>query len=309
MNSVATSWQEQTRRVARDIRRRVLDFVIKNNGGYLSQACSSAEILATLYTQVMKLGPSQAPMIPPPFPGMPGPHNPDYRTGVAYNGPKAPDLDRFFISPVHYALVLYATLVEVGRMAPEGLDMFNQDGSSVEMIGAEHSPGHEVTAGSLGQCISQAVGIAMGRRLKGETGRCWIFLSDGEFMIGQTWEAMETMTFYGLDNIGIYADVNGQSADGKIETVMNIDPLKSRLEAFGARVFAVNGHDVEALAAPAALEPDGRPLVVLAYTNPCQDIPLLEERRPKLHYVRFKNEEERGRYREFLSEMQESQEY
>jgi transketolase len=134
-------------------------------------------------------------------------------------------------------------------------------------------------------------------------------LSDGEFMIGQTWEAMETMVFYGLDNIGIYADVNGQSADGKIETVMNIDPLKSRLEAFGARVFAVNGHDVEALAAPAALEPDGRPLVVLAYTNPCQDIPLLEERRPKLHYVRFKNEEERERYRELLSEMQESQEY
>ena len=309
MNSAATFWQEQTRRVARDIRRRVLDFVIKNNGGYLSQACSSAEILATLYTQVMKLGPSQAPMIPPPFPGMPGPHNPDYRTGVAYNGPKAPDLDRFFISPVHYALVLYATLVEVGRMAPEGLDMFNQDGSSVEMIGAEHSPGHEVTAGSLGQCISQAAGIAMGRRLKGETGRCWVFLSDGEFMIGQTWEAMETMVFYGLDNIGIYADVNGQSADGKIETVMNIDPLKSRLEAFGARVFAVNGHDVEALAAPAALEPDGRPLVVLAYTNPCQDIPLLEERRPKLHYVRFKNEEERERYRELLSEMQESQEY
>lgn len=304
MDTPTTSWQEQTRRVARNVRRYVLEFTIKNNGGYLSQACSSAEILATLYTEVMKLGPSEAPMIPPPFPGVPGPNNPNYRTGVAYNGPKAPDLDRFFISPVHYALVLYATLVEVGRMAPEGLDMFNQDGSSVEMIGAEHCPGHEVTAGSLGQCLSQAVGIAMGRRLKGETGRCWVFMSDGEFMIGQTWEAMETLSFYKLGNVGIYADVNGQSADGKIDTVMNIEPLKERLEAFGARVFKVDGHDVEALAAPAELEPDDRPLVVLAQTNPCQGVHLLEERRPKLHYVRFKSEEERDRYKLILAQMQ-----
>jgi len=304
MDIPTTSWQEQTRQAARNIRRRVLKFVIENNGGYLSQACSSAEILATLYTKVMKLGSSQASMIPPPFPGVPGPDNPNYRTGVAYNGPKAPDLDRFFISPVHYALVLYATLVEVGRMAPEGLDMFNQDGSSVEMIGAEHSPGHEVTAGSLGQCLSQAAGIAMGRRLKGETGRCWVFMSDGEFQIGQTWEAIETLSFYKLDNVGIYVDVNGQSADGKMDTVMNIEPLEKRLRVFGARVFKVDGHDVKALAAPAELDPDGRPLVVLAYTNPCQGIHLLEERRPRLHYVRFKSEEERYRYKLILAQMQ-----
>lgn len=191
-------------------------------------------------------------------------------------------------------------------MAPEGLAMFNRDGSSVEMIGAEHSPGHEVTAGSLGQCLSQAAGIAMGRRLKGETGRVWVFMSDGEFMIGQTWEAMETLSFYKLDNVGIYADVNRQSADGRMDTVMKIEPLKQRLEAFGARVFQVDGHDVEALAAPAELEPDGRPLIVLAYTNPCRGVHLLEERRPKLHYVRFKNEEERDRYRLILSRMQEN---
>jgi len=306
MDTLTTPWQERAKQVAWNIRRRVLEFVIENNGGYLSQACSSAEILATLYTRIMKLGPSQASMIPPPFPGVPGPNNPDYRTGVAYNGPKAPDLDRFFISPVHYALVLYATLVEVGRMAPEGLDMFNQDGSSVEMIGAEHSPGHEVTAGSLGQCLSQAAGIAMGRRLKGETGRCWVFMSDGEFQIGQTWEAIEMLSFYKLDNVGIYVDVNGQSADGKMDTVMNIDPLQKRLEAFGARAFKVDGHHVETLAAPAELDPDGRPVVVLAYTNPCQGIHLLEERRPRLHYVRFKSEEERDRYKLILAQMQEN---
>jgi transketolase len=191
-------------------------------------------------------------------------------------------------------------------MAPEGLAMFNEDGSTVEMIGAEHSPGHEVTAGSLGQCLSQAAGIALARRLKGETGRVWVFMSDGEFQSGQTWEAMPALSFYKLDNVGIYVDVNGQQCDGKMTDVMNVEPLQSRLEAFGARVLAVDGHDVAALAAPARLAPDGRPLVVLAYTNPCQGIGLLEERRPKLHYVRFKSERERARYRSFLADMPES---
>lgn len=302
----AVAWQDQTQSVARRIRRRVLEHTIHRNGGYLSQACSSAEILATLYTQIMNLAASQAPMIPPPFPGVPRADNAAYFTGAAYNGPRAPDLDRFFLSPVHYALALYAALVEVGRMAPEGLAMFNEDGSTVEMIGAEHSPGHEVTAGSLGQCLSQAAGIALARRLKGETGRVWVFMSDGEFQSGQTWEAMPALSFYKLDNVGIYVDVNGQQCDGKMTDVMNVEPLQSRLEAFGARVLAVDGHDVAALAAPARLAPDGRPLVVLAYTNPCQGIGLLEERRPKLHYVRFKSERERARYRSFLADMPES---
>ena len=68
---------------------------------------------------------------------------------------------------------------------------------------------------------------------------------------------------------------------------MNIEPLQQKLEAFGARVFKVDAHDVDALAAPAELAPDGRPLVVLCYSDPCRGFPLLEERRPKLHYLRF----------------------
>ncbi len=114
------TWQDETVRVARAIRRRVLDYVIRKNEGYLSQACSGAEILATLYTRVMNLGPSQGPPIPGPFSGVPGPAHPNFINGSSYNGPHAPDLDRFFFSPAHYALVLYSTLIEVGRMAPEG---------------------------------------------------------------------------------------------------------------------------------------------------------------------------------------------
>ena len=301
---VSTAWQETAKRVAQGIRRRVLEHTINTNGGYLSQACSAAEMLAALYTHIMQLGPSVAPPVPPPFPGLPGKHNRNSFTGAGYNGPHEPDLDRFYLSAVHYALPLYATLIETGRMASNGLDQYNHDGSTVEQIGAEHSPGLEVTGGSLGQTLSQAGGVAMARRLRGERGRNWVLMSDGEFQSGQTWEAVQALAFYKLDNVGVYVDVNGQQCDGRMADVMNIEPLRDRLEAFGARVFQVNGHDLDALAAPAELPPDGRPLFVLAYTDPCAGMPIIEERRPKLHYVRFKNADERDRFRAFLATME-----
>jgi transketolase len=286
--------------IAGGIRRRVLEHTIAHNGGYLSQACSSAEIFAALYGQIMHLGPAVAPPIPLPFAGVPGHGNAGAFTGAAYNGPKAPHLDRFIMSPVHYALVLYAVLVEVGRMATEGLAQFNQDGSTVEMIGAEHSPGHEVTAGSLGQALSQAGGIALARKLKEDTGRVWVFMSDGEFQTGQTWETLQALRFHRIDNLSVVVDVNQQQCDGAMKDVMAIEPLLERVKSFGVYAVRVNGHDIDALTEAAGHKPNGAPLVILAYTNPCQGVTLLEERRPKLHYLRFKNAEERQRYQSFL---------
>ncbi len=295
-------WQEEVRRVAAGVRRRVLEHTIRNNGGYLSQACSSAEILATLYVQVMHLGKPESPLVPQPFPGVPGPNNPDYFTGAAFNGPGG-QYDRFFLSPAQYALVLYATLIETGRMAEEGLLQFNKDGSSVEMIGAEHSPGMETMTGSLGQGISQAAGVAMARKRKGEKGRVFIFMSDGEFQIGQTWEALQAMSFHMLDNVIMYVDMNGFQCDGKMCTVMDIEPLDKRLEAFGCRVFRVNGHDSRRLAEAGSARPDGRPVVVLADTDACRGIEVLKERAPKMHYVRFTSSEEKKRYEAAYEEM------
>ncbi len=286
------------------MRRRVLAYTLKNKGGYLSQACSSAEILATLYLRVMRLGASAAPLVPRSFAGVPGPANPRAVTGAAYNGPRAPALDRFIFSPVHYALVLYALLIELGRLGPNGLDAFNQDGSTVELIGAEHSPGHEVTAGSLGQALSQAGGIALARRLRGETGRVWVFMSDGEFQEGQTWEAFAALAHHRLGNLGVYIDANAQQCDGAMPDVMTIEPLAARLRAFGAQVHEVDGHDSDALAAAA----DGcgtgdRPLAIIARTDPCRGIELMREQAPKLHYVRFKSDAEVRAFEDLLARM------
>jgi transketolase len=181
-------------------------------------------------------------------------------------------------------------------MAEEGLLQFNTDGSSVEMIGAEHSPGMETMTGSLGQGISQAAGIAMARKKKEEKGRVIVFMSDGEFQIGQTWEALQSLSHHMLDNVLIYVDVNGFQCDGKMCTVMDIEPLDKRIEAFGCRVFRVNGHDVKRLADVGELTPDGRPIVVLCDTDAARGLDVLKSRAPKMHYVRFASQQEKDHY-------------
>lgn len=304
MQDLQIKWQEDVRQVAHGVRRRVLEHTVKNNGGYLSQACSAAEILATLYMRIMNLGATDGPPLPRPFAGVPGPDNPNAITGAVFNGPRGAEYDRFILSPSQYALVLYALLIEVKRMDPEGLRQFNVDGYTVEMIGAEHSPGMEVMTGSLGQGLSQAAGIAFARKLRGDTGKVWVFMSDGEWQSGQNWEALQAISHHKLGNIGIYIDVNGQQCDGAVCDVMTIEPFADRLTAFGARVYKVDGHDLDMLVQPVREPSDeGKPIIVLADTNPWQGIDILKKRYPKLHYVRFASEEERAQYAGMLSNM------
>ena len=87
---------EEIQKVANSIRKQILGVALQTGGCYLAQACSSAEIIASLYTKVMNLGPSVGNWEPIPFPGVPGPDNMDYQRGSAYNGAPAPDKDRFF---------------------------------------------------------------------------------------------------------------------------------------------------------------------------------------------------------------------
>ncbi|MBN2858763.1 MAG: transketolase [Sphaerochaetaceae bacterium] len=276
---------EESQNIADRIRLRVFDHVLKNNGGYLSQACSSAEIFSALYTQIMNLNESAAPMVPEPFVSVPTPDY--YRNGADYNGKRTPDSDLFIFSPSHYGLVLYSTLIETGRMSPEGLEQFNTDGSTVELIAAEHSPGCETTTGSLAQGISQAAGMALGRRLKHESGGVWVFMTDGEFAEGQVWEAVMTMANYKMDSMAVIVDVNGQQCDGVMKDVMDQLDLKVKLEAFGALAVEVNGNDLEAIVEASRTERNGKPLFILCKTDPMYKVPVMKERFPKIHTIKF----------------------
>jgi len=294
METAARNPARSTAEVALGIRRRVFEHTVCNNGGYLSQACSSAEQLAWLYNEELRLGAPTLPMIPEPFVGVPSAGNLRYHTGAGYNGPPDPQYDRLIFAPAHYALVAYSTLIEVGRMAPEGLLQFNKDGSSVEMIGAEHSPGMEVHNGTLGVGLSTGAGLAFGRRRKGEPGRVWVYMSDGELQEGQTWEGLQAAAHHRLDNLHALMDVNAQQCDGAMDSVMEVRDMKAKLAAFGARVVEVDGHDLAALRQAAREEHPGQPLVILARTSPYQGMSWLKRRFPRLHYVRFSSEAERA---------------
>ncbi|OIP42022.1 MAG: transketolase [Deltaproteobacteria bacterium CG2_30_63_29] len=296
-------WLPNVKRIARGIRLRVLRHTLQHGGGYLSQGCSSAELLALLYGDLLNLGPSCGPLVPPKFSAVPGASTAATH-GWVYNGPRDPELARFFFSPVHYSLALYAALIEVRRLGEDALDGFDEDGSTVEMIGAEHSPGIEVTAGSLGQCLSQALGVAMARRRRGESGTNWVFMSDGEFQEGQTWEAFAAAHYHGVDNLRVIVDVNGQQCDGDMASVMSIEPLAARLEAFGSSVREVDGHDLVALRRAAMSGVAGRVRVILARTDACRGVELLRSRAPNLHYLRFKSDDEKAAYAALLRQME-----
>jgi len=251
----------------------------------------------------MNLAPIENPLVPKPFAGVPSSDNHDYRIGSYFNGAHERMHDRFILSPTHYSLVLYAALIEAGRLSEKSLLEFNRDGSSLEMIGAEHSPGMEVMTGSLGQGLSQAIGMALGRRFKDEPGKTWLLMSDGEFQIGMVWEAFQFMSFYKIDSIGIYVDCNGQQCDGTINTTMSIDPLQDKLSSFGAEAITVDGHDIGSLLDAALTPHQNKPLVMLCKTDPCKGVPELKEVGGKLHYIKIKNESEEKKYIEILNTM------
>ena len=282
-------WAGEVCKIADGIRLRVLEHTVTQKGGYLCQACSSAEIFAALYHGLLNLPELETPLMPDPWRGVPGPGNPAV-TGIKFNSGGLPGYDRFILSPAQYALVLYAALVETRRMDGEGMRAYNRDGGSVEMIGAEHSPGMEATTGSLGQGISHASGIAMALRLKRQTGRVVVFLSDGECESGEFWEAVQAAAFHRQDNLLLLIDRNGCQCDGAMTSVMNIEPFDDRLRAFGCTCLRVPGHDPLALAEAVLTPHEGRPLAVVCETDPCRGLAFLRTRRPKFHYIRFENE-------------------
>ena len=289
---------EKVQKQANNIRKRVLEHTVKNNGGYLSQACSAAEIAAALYGGLANLAPLKAPLAPALFQGVPSKKFTEYQTGAVFHGEQTSTSDRLIISPAHYALVIYTALIESGRLREDSLDFFNKDGYNIEMIGAEHSPGFETTTGSLAQALSQAGGIALARKLKKESGKVWVFMSDGEFQEGQTWEALAAINYHDLTNVKIIVDVNRNQCDGPMDTVMTIEPLAQRIKSFGWTVDVIDGHNWSQMYQVGAKE-TFKPHAILAYTDPMKNIEILSERLPILHYVRFSSESEREKYRVF----------
>ncbi|MGH2929882.1 MAG: thiamine pyrophosphate-dependent enzyme [Solirubrobacteraceae bacterium] len=229
----ATPDLERLRSLATRIKLDALEMVAIQGFGYLGQALSSAEQFAVLFGEIIRHG-----------------H------------------DRFVLSPGHYVVAFYAAAAEVGLLGREQLADYGRDGSLLEAISTERTPGLDLTSGSLGQGLSGAIGFALADRMAGDSRRTFAFLSDGETEEGQVWEAAMFAGHHMLGHLTVVLDANGSQVDGTIASVTTIEPLSDRWRAFGWHVSEVDGHDVAALrAAFHAAVADERPSAIIARTD------------------------------------------
>ncbi|WP_052450157.1 transketolase [Caballeronia concitans] len=235
--------------------------------GYIGQALGLADALAVAWCHAMNLRPAD---------------------------PEWEGRDRFLLSHGHYAIALYAALIEAGVIPEEELETYGSDDSRLPMSGmATYTPGMEISGGSLGQGLTIAVGMALGLRLKGNPAFVYNSMSDGELDEGATWEAALSAAHHGLGNLITMVDINRQQADGPSHDVLAFEPLADKFASFGWHVERVNGNDMPALVAAfdrcRSLN-EAKPRVILLDTLMGKGVPFLEARE-KNHFIRVDPEE------------------
>ena len=272
---------------AHAVRRDNLGICLRLGGSYLMQSCSGAEIVCSLYMGMLRLGPSEAPIVAQPI----GFEFYERMRGSAYNGPVGSGYDRLFVSACHYASTVYSALVHTGRLSPDALLHVDEDGWPLDMVAAEHSPGYETVSGSLGQTVSIAAGVAQAYKLKSWDGNIFCLVTDGELDEGQDWECFQQAGSKKLDNFVVVLDVNGQQGEGWTEGLNPLEPLDARFADFGWETVRINGHDPAALLAAAQTPHPGKPLAIICDTDPAHGVPELREILPA-HFVHI-NEDTR----------------
>ena len=249
------------------IRRHALRMGEVQGQGYIAQALGVADILAAAYFHALRYRPEDP----------------------AWEG-----RDRFLLSIGHYAIALYAALIEAGVIPEAEIETYGGDGSRLPMSGmAPYTPGMEITGGSLGHGLGIAVGMCLALRRKRSGVFVYNLLSDGELDEGSTWEAAMSAGSYGLSNLIAIVDVNRMQADGPSPTVLNSEPLVPKFEAFGWYVQRIDGNDLDALvgAFDAARQfPDATPRVIICDTRMARGVPFLEQRE-RNHFLRVEPDE------------------
>lgn len=249
------------------LRRKALLMGEVQGQGYVGQALGVADILAVAYF-----------------------HATHYRA----DEPEWEGRDRFLLSIGHYAIALYAALLEAGFVPESELETYGSDDSRLPMSGmAAYTPGMEITGGSLGHGLGIAAGMALGLKRKRSDAFVYNLLSDGELNEGSTWEAVMSASHHGLDNLIAIVDINNQQADGPSSTTLGFEPQVDRWAAFGWHVQRVDGNDIDAVATAFdnARSHSGRaPRVILCDTRMGKGVPFLETRE-KTHFIRVEADE------------------
>lgn len=230
-----------------------LDAINSAASGHVGGAFSIADILTVLYFNTMKnLDPAN---------------------------PRAPERDRFVLSKGHCTAALYPTLALRGFFPVEDLKTFRQVYSYLSgHAEMNHVPGVDMSAGSLGQGLSNAVGMALAGKQDGMGYRVFCAMGDGEIQEGQIWEAAMCAGKYRLDNLVGIVDYNHLQIDGTVEEVMPLEPLGDRWASFGWNVIHIDGHNIDRIdeAFRAAEDFKGKPTVVIAHTVKGKGVSFME---------------------------------
>jgi transketolase len=228
--------------ISRELRYVITDMICRAGSGHIGGALSIVDILVVLYFKIMNIRPEQ---------------------------PRWEGRDRFVLSKGHAGPVLYATLAYRGYFPKEWLATLNKNGtrlpSHVDQI---RTPGVDQTAGSLGQGISCAVGLAASAKIGKKDHTVYCVVGDGESQEGQVWEAAMFAAHQKLDNLIVFTDFNGMQIDGTVEEINNLEPVADKWRAFGWDVYEIDGHDHVAIfdTVMKAKSAKGKPKMIIART-------------------------------------------
>lgn len=249
------------------IRRNALLMGEVQGQGYIAQALDIADVLAVSYFHAMTYRPED---------------------------PEWEGRDRFMLSNGHYAIALYAALIEAGIIPQDELETYGSDDSRLPMSGmAAYTPGMEMSGGSLGLGLALTVGRCLGLKRKGSDSFVYTLFSDGELDEGSVWEAIQSAAHWKLDNLIAIVDINNQQADGPSSEVMAFEPLVEKMQAFGWFTQRVDGNDIDAVRAAfdaARAYPGACPRIIIADTLMGKGVPFLEQRE-KNHFIRVEPHE------------------
>ena len=209
-------------KMANEVRKGIVTGTHSAKAGHPGGSLSAADVFTYLYFEEMNIDPAD---------------------------PKNPDRDRFVLSKGHTAPGLYAVLANRGYFPVEDLVTLRHLGSYLQGHPCmTHTPGIDMSSGSLGQGISAAVGMALSAKLRKKDYRVYTLLGDGEIEEGQVWEASMFASAKKLDNLVVIVDNNGLQIDGRIEDVNSPYPIDKKFEAFGFHVINVeDGNDFDQL--------------------------------------------------------------
>jgi transketolase len=248
-----TSRRAETRRLAADIRKKIIEMSASPNGVHIGGSISIADVLAVMYGQVLR--------------------NPSA-------GGEPRDRDYFVLSKGQASAALYAVLAATGVIPEAELATYAEEGSRLGGHPMKILPGVDFSTGALGHGLPLGLGTALAAKRFGHNSRTYVILGDGELQEGSNWEAAMAARHHGLDNLTAIIDRNGWQISGRTDDCMSLAPLAGKWASFGWTVRTIDGHDHDQIADAFAwpVEP-GKPTAVIADTIKARGVPGLENTR------------------------------